>query len=170
MPVSVVAGGQFGSEGKGKVAHYFARELKASIAVRVGGSNSGHTVVDGAGNLLVLRQLPTAAILPNVQCMLTAGSYIDPDILLHEIELTGIDPERVFVDPLATVISSVDIEEEQSGDLRNRVGSTGSGTGAAVKRRISRQSHGCLAREDLRLKPFLHPCVQFMRSRLDAGG
>jgi hypothetical protein len=26
MPVTVIVGGQFGSEGKGKVAHYVARE------------------------------------------------------------------------------------------------------------------------------------------------
>jgi adenylosuccinate synthase len=50
MPVTVVVGGQFGSEGKGKVAHFFARSQNASVAVRVGGSNSGHTVVDRSGN------------------------------------------------------------------------------------------------------------------------
>jgi adenylosuccinate synthase len=38
MPVTVVVGGQFGSEGKGKVAHFFARSQNASVAVRVGGS------------------------------------------------------------------------------------------------------------------------------------
>ena len=45
MPVSVVIGGQYGSEGKGKIAHWLAREQAASFAVRVGGPNSGHTVV-----------------------------------------------------------------------------------------------------------------------------
>ncbi len=49
MPVTVVVGGQFGSEGKGKVAHWLARELRASTAVRVGGPNSGHTVVADGG-------------------------------------------------------------------------------------------------------------------------
>ncbi|MCG8433688.1 MAG: adenylosuccinate synthetase, partial [Gammaproteobacteria bacterium] len=57
-------GGQFGSEGKGKVAHEFARMQRASVAVRVGGSNSGHTVVDPQGAPIVFRHLPTAAILP----------------------------------------------------------------------------------------------------------
>ena len=32
MPVTVVIGGQFGSEGKGKAAHFLARETKAKIA------------------------------------------------------------------------------------------------------------------------------------------
>ena len=52
MRLSLV-GGQFGSEGKGKVAHFLAREQNASVAVRVGGSNSGHTVIDLSGNPIV---------------------------------------------------------------------------------------------------------------------
>src|ERR1035437_3257941 len=43
MPVTIVVGGQFGSEGKGKVASIVAREQNATAVVRVGGSNSGHT-------------------------------------------------------------------------------------------------------------------------------
>ena len=70
MPVTVVVGGQFGGEGKGKVAHYLAREMGAKVAVRVGGSNSGHTVIDPAGNALILRQLPTPSILTDVTCVL----------------------------------------------------------------------------------------------------
>ena len=66
MPVSIVVGGQYGSEGKGKVAHYLAREMSARFAVRCGGPNSGHTVIDEQGNARIFQQLPTAAILPDV--------------------------------------------------------------------------------------------------------
>ena len=76
MPVTVVVGGQFGSEGKGKVAHFFAQQQHASVAVRVGGSNSGHTVLDSSGTPIIFQQLPTAAILPKIQCVISAGSYI----------------------------------------------------------------------------------------------
>lgn len=34
MPVSVVVGGQYGSEGKGKVALHFAREFNIKAAVK----------------------------------------------------------------------------------------------------------------------------------------
>lgn len=54
MPVTVIVGGQFGSEGKGKTAHFFAHEEQADVAVRVGGSNSGHTVIDESGNPVIL--------------------------------------------------------------------------------------------------------------------
>jgi adenylosuccinate synthase len=83
MPVTVVVGGQFGSEGKGKVAHFLAQETGASVAVRVGGSNSGHTVIDQSDTPIIFQQLPTAAILPNVTCVIGAGSYINPEILYH---------------------------------------------------------------------------------------
>jgi adenylosuccinate synthase len=86
MPVTVVVGGQFGGEGKGKVAHFLAKEMGAKVAVRVGGSNSGHTVIDPFGNAIILRQLPTAAILPNIICMLGAGSYINVSILFDEMK------------------------------------------------------------------------------------
>ena len=69
MPVTVIVGGQFGSEGKGKVAHFFAREMGACAAIRVGGPNSGHTVISEKGPI-IFKQLPTAAILPDVQCVL----------------------------------------------------------------------------------------------------
>ena len=39
MPVSIVVGGQYGSEGKGKVAHFLAKRLSAAVAIRVGGPN-----------------------------------------------------------------------------------------------------------------------------------
>jgi len=44
MPVSIVVGGQFGSEGKGKVAlEIVRRATEPVVVVRVGGPNSGHT-------------------------------------------------------------------------------------------------------------------------------
>ena len=70
MPITVVVGGQYGSEGKGKVAHFLAREMEASVAIRCGGPNSGHTVIDPHGNPIVFQQLLTASILPNPLCWL----------------------------------------------------------------------------------------------------
>src|SRR5438270_12795356 len=103
MGVTVVVGGQLGSEGKGKVAQYWASQGRASAVVRVGGSNSGHTGYDRNGSRVVLRQLPTAALLPNVLCVLGAGSYIDVDLLLREIAVSGIEPERLSIDERAAI-------------------------------------------------------------------
>jgi len=168
VPVTVVVGGQFGGEGKGKVAYFLARDTGASVAVRVGGSNSGHTVIDPSGNPIILRQLPTAALLPNVTCVLCAGSYIDPDILLDEIARTGLFTERLLIDPNAMIVTERERLEEQSGSLRKSIGSTASGTGAAVRRRIDRDPSVKLAKHESRLHQFVKPTVPFMRDRLAA--
>jgi adenylosuccinate synthase len=166
MPVTVVVGGQFGSEGKGKVAHFLAKEMEASVALRVGGPNSGHTVVDSAGNAIILRQLPTASILPNTLCVLGAGSYIIPELLLAEMKRTGLETDRLFIDPHAVVITEAELQAEKEGSLRQRIGSTQSGTGAAVVRRISRESDVRLAEKDGQLKPFIRPVTSFLRTQL----
>ena len=54
MPVSIVVGGQFGSEGKGKVALEIVRCKTAAAVIRVGGTNSGHTAI-GADRTRLMR-------------------------------------------------------------------------------------------------------------------
>lgn len=169
MPVTVVVGGQFGGEGKGKVAHFLAREMGAKVAVRVGGSNSGHTVVDSTGTPQILRQLPTPSILPDVACVLGAGSYIDVDILFEEIARTGLTLDRLYIDPNAMIVTDDEINAEKTSSLRESIGSTQSGTGAAVIRRISRDSSVRLAKDHEKLKPFIRSVVPFMRDLLTKG-
>jgi len=166
MPVTVVVGGQFGSEGKGKVAHYFAKTLGAAVSVRVGGPNSGHTVISEAGHPMIFKQLPTAALLPDVQCVLPAGSYISPTLLLEEMRIANLPPERLFVDPNAVVITDRELAEENTSDLRSTIGSTLSGTGAAVVARISRHGRVMLARDNDVLRPFVRPTTSFMHEKL----
>lgn len=169
MPVTVVVGGQFGGEGKGKVAYLLAQETNASVAIRVGGSNSGHTVISPSGTPIILRQLPTPALLPNVMCVLGAGSYINPGILFDEISRTGLSHDRLIIDPNAMIVTDKELNEEKNGTLRENIGSTLSGTGAAVRRRISRDSSVVLAKDDVRLKPFVRPAVPFLREKLSKG-
>ena len=138
MPITIIVGGQYGSEGKGKVAHALAKEMGASVAVRIGGPNSGHTVISPSGDPIIFKHLPTAAILPDVTCVLGAGSYINPDILLAEIKVAGLSESRLIIDPNAAVITNTEITEEQNSRLREEIGSTLSGTGAAVIKRIQR--------------------------------
>lgn len=166
MPISIVVGGQYGSEGKGKVSHALVKEMGASVAVRIGGPNSGHTVITPSGTAIIFKHLPTAAILPDVTCVLAAGSYINPNILLEEIKVAGLSENRLIIDPNAAVITEVELAEERESQLREQIGSTLSGTGAAVTKRTQRKGNLRLAKDDKRLAPYIQPTVPFMRTRL----
>ena len=109
MSVTIVVGGQFGSEGKGKVAHYYAAKQNCTVAVRVGGPNSGHTIVDEQGKIWVFRHLPTAAILPDTLNIIPAGAYLDVDILFQELADTGLSSDRLVIDRNAVIISKTEV-------------------------------------------------------------
>lgn len=171
MPVSVVVGGQYGSEGKGKVAlDTVRRDDSTTLAVRPGGTNSGHTGFSLAGRRHVLRQLPAAAIDRGIGVVIPAGSYVDPDILLREIVEIGIAPSQIFVDPRAHLITNAHRAWERETALTDTIGSTGSGTGAAVLGRAARYApgvpRGIPVAECDQLRPFLCDTVALMRSAL----
>lgn len=141
MPVSVVVGGQYGSEGKGKVALELIRQDPSiTIVVRPGGTNSGHTGYTREGRRIVLRQLPAAAIDRVAKVVLPAGSYIDIQQLLREIAELRLAPHQIAIDPRAQIIRPEHVEWERQAGLTNSIGSTGSGTGGAVISRLARYS------------------------------
>ena len=170
MPATVIVGGQYGSEGKGKVALAVARRTGATVAVRVGGSNAGHTVYDEDGIRHVFRHLPTAALLPETICVLGPGSLIDPGVLLCEAERLGLSTDRLVIDPLASIITSTCKQRECDFGLGGRIGSTLTGTGEALIDRLRRSPTARLARNDAHLARFTStPVRDFLRQRLQAG-
>lgn len=169
MAVSIVVGGQYGSEGKGKVAHYWANKMNAVAVVRVGGSNSGHTVYETSGDRHALRMLPTASISKEITSVLPAGSYIDIPVLMKEIEEVGLAQGCLKIDPNAMVISEKHRNDELALKLQEEIGSTLSGTGAAVAERVKRGKNVLLARNVPELAPFLADTKEYLRSLLDRG-
>lgn len=168
MPVSVVVGGQYGSEGKGKVALHIARMQHAEYVVRTGGTNSGHTGIDESHVTRALRQLPAAVLAPDAIAVLPPGALIDPEIFQREVEILRLNRDRLIVSPLAMVISLADREREQSAGLVTAIGSTGSGTGAALIRRLWRRSGSAiLAGDHPAFAPFLGDTTEIMRGALD---
>ena len=166
MPISIVIGGQFGSEGKGKVAYSWAARTGTRMAVRVGGPNSGHTVQTGSIRT-ALRQLPTPALMEGIVSVLPPGSYVDIDVLLREVELVGATPRTLMIDPFAAVVTERERKEENSSELRERIGSTASGTGAAVARRVRRDGTLVRAGEISELKPFICDTLIAIRQALN---
>jgi adenylosuccinate synthase len=169
MPVTVVVGGQFGSEGKGKIAHFLAKETNATLAVRVGGPNSGHTVVNGAGVPVIFRHLPTACVLPNTKSVIPPGAYLNVPLLLQEIASIGPQPHQLAIDPHAWVITDGDVDAERRMQLPSKIGSTGSGTGGAVIRRVARDRAGTFAKDVQELRPFIAESAELLSKELSKG-
>jgi adenylosuccinate synthase len=169
VPISIVVGGQFGSEGKGKISHYVARTGMARAVVRVGGPNSGHTVYSESGEKFIFQHLPTAAILPEVLCVLAAGSYIEVPRILSEVARCGLDRPRLKVDPNAVVITEQDRVDEHLVGLRAGIGSTLTGTGTAVLNRISRTRPITFAKDVAELHPFLADTKELLTQMLEDG-
>ena len=172
MPVSVVVGGQYGSEGKGKTSLHLARIDPTTAAIlRVGGSNSGHIGVSRDGKRIALRQLPAGAIDGNLRILLPAGSYIDVELLLAEIAQLRYDPALITISPFAHIITDEHKRWESSTQLREAIGSTLSGTGAAVLSRVARGAGGlpnAVRAEDVpQLSSFLGDTTTRARKLLD---
>lgn len=159
MPVSVVVGGQYGSEGKGKVALHIAKATGAAAVVRVGGPNSGHTGVDDHGCSWIFRQLPASSLARGAMVVLPAGSLIDAEILKYEIQQLQLDESRLFIDECASLVTKSHRQAERDEGIIESIGSTGSGTGAALRDRLSRHADHRLAKDDPFLRRFIHPFV-----------
>lgn len=147
MPATIVVGAQYGSEGKGKVVALISKSRPVACVVRCGGPNSGHTT-SIRGQETVLRQLPASVDVSNGLVALSAGTVVDVDVLEREVRLCGVDRQRLIIDPRAVLVSEEDKRLEQT--LVTSIGSTGSGNGRAIARRILRDEVE-LAAESTRL-------------------
>ncbi|HEX9897341.1 MAG TPA: adenylosuccinate synthetase [Dehalococcoidales bacterium] len=168
MPVTIVVGAQYGGEGKGKIVAHLAKRDNPDFVVRCGGPNSGHTVYVG-DQVFKLRLLPAGFVNPRSRLLLAAGCILDLNLLLHEIEITGTDIRRVGIDRNAMILSAEDGTRESQRDLRNRIGSTLSGTGNAVARRVLRDSSVKLASDIPEARMLLTDVSLEINSGIDKG-
>lgn len=150
--VDVLIGGQYGSEGKGHIAAYLARDY--DVLVRVGGPNAGHTVSSASG-LYTYHLLPSGTRDTNAQVLLGPGMTIHVENLVKEIAECKIGPDRLFIDPQAMIIESQDIDAEK--EMVAKIASTGRGGGSAAARRILGRRPGAvrLARDVPELAPYV---------------
>ena len=137
MTSIVVVGGFFGDEGKGKIISYLALKDNPSIVVRGGaGPNAGHTVKDG-DKTYKIRMLPSGFLNKKSKVMIGPGVVINPEVLLKEINDFDVS-NRAFVDRNCGVIEETHLTEDSKGRLKEKIGSTGSGTGPANAERAMR--------------------------------
>lgn len=177
MFITTVVGGQFGSEAKGHVTWQVIRERirrhvdnskscgvapreggrvlagRKILNIRVAGPNAGHTAYGLDDKPHAFRSLPIGALIPGVKCLISAGSELDFDVLVAEIEeaeqASSFNPNRLYVDPEVTLISKEHKYREADAKLVDRIGSTGKGIGAARADRILRNAERLADRQDL---------------------
>jgi adenylosuccinate synthase len=147
---TIVVGGQYGSEGKGKTVALLAR-AGAPVVVRCGGPNSGHTTSVN-GRDLIVRQLPAGISNPASLLLIAAGCVVDERLLRDEVAFLGITRDRLVVDPRAVLLTPEDRLREASNV--SAIGSTASGTGAALMRRMGRSTDVRLAEHSKSLREF----------------
>lgn len=165
--VDVVIGGQYGSEGKGQVVAYLAKEY--DLLVRVGGPNAGHKVYERP-KPFTHHQLPSGTRNTKARLLIGPGAVIDVDKLRKEIADCKVDSERLSIDPHAMTISPEDIKSEKA--LERKIGSTKQGVGAATARRIMGRADRAtpLAGDTEELKPFVREATEVLEKVLSEGG
>ena len=138
MPCTIVVGGFFGDEGKGKLFGYLSKKDNYYAVVRGQGPQAGHTI-EYENEKYVFRQLPTAIFNLRTKLLLSVGAFVSLKVLSEELERYKKFnvQERLMIDENATVILDEHIEREK--ELVKSIGSVGTGTGIAFSDRALRR-------------------------------
>lgn len=125
MPVSIVAGAQFGDEGKGKIVDLLSQA--AHVVVRFnGGNNAGHTVMHEDGEY-ALHLIPAGIFNEETICIIGRGVVVHPPSLMEEMKIlldSGISLNGLKISPAAHLVMPWHIAEDQGEELGQELGMT----------------------------------------------
>ncbi|MEM0341109.1 MAG: adenylosuccinate synthetase [Acidilobaceae archaeon] len=166
MPLTVVVGGFFGDEGKGKIAAYLGLKDNPAIAVRTGAVNAGHTVVYKERSWK-LRVVPSSFINKQTKLAVAPGALIRLDVFYKEVNETGV-ADRITIDMNTGIIEERHVElEKRDAELSGTIGSTLQGVGYAMSDRVLRRLK--LAKDFSELSPYLSDVPLLVNEALDRG-
>ena len=144
MPNIVIAGAQWGDEGKGKIVDLLTSRVQV-VARYNGGHNAGHTVIVG-GRKFVLHLIPSGILHEGILCVIGNGVVVDPIALEREAdELRGLGVEigenLVLSDRAHLILPHhrglEALSEEQRG--ARKIGTTLRGIGPAYEDKAGRR-------------------------------
>lgn len=144
--MSIIMGGQAGSESKGKMSAWLCEHKKPDLLVMTSSPNAGHTCILPDGTKKVSYHLPIGSVMCNCPIILTAASIINPITLGEEITALGIDPRRIIIDHRASVLLSRHIQAERE-NLLSDLGSTLQGVGSCRSSKMMRAKSHIFASE-----------------------
>ncbi|MBN1329187.1 MAG: adenylosuccinate synthetase [Candidatus Heimdallarchaeota archaeon] len=167
MTTTIIVGGFWGDEGKGKIISYIAFTENPAIIARGGvGTNAGHTVIF-EGKKFGLRMIPSGFTSKKSRLLIGAGVLVDPIIFLKEIDETGCK-DRIGIDYQTGIIDKEHKELDQKDKhLSEKIGSTGSGCGPANEDRARRSLR--LAKDIPELQPYLTDVSKEINDAINAG-
>jgi adenylosuccinate synthase len=166
MPCTVIAGGFWGDEGKGKIISYLALKEPLDVCVRTGSVNAAHTIWY-KGTRYALHMVPGGFVHDKCRLLIAAGSNVDIKQLLEEIELTKVS-NRIGVDNQASIIEEKhSAQDKANAHLKSVVGTTGRGVGPAIEERVRRTAK--LAKDIPELKPYLADVSEEANKAIDKG-
>ena len=153
MGSTIIVGGFFGDEGKGKIVAHVAFADKPAIIARGGiGPNAGHTV-EVKGRKYGVRMIPSGFVYPDARLLIGAGVLVDPRVFLSETTLLDVS-QRIGIDYRCAIIETKHIDADRDDPhLAQTIGSTGTGCGPAAADRARRVT--IQVREVRELSPFL---------------
>lgn len=160
--LTVLVGGQYGSEGKGAIASYVANEY--DVHIRVGSPNAGHTIY-WKGAKHVMQSIPCGWINPNATIIIGRGALLNMKQFMKElVHILQYYPDflnRLVIDPKAGILSEKFHEQEggTEGEMHKRIGSTGEGVGPAREARISRNPDNFKLFEQVAEEYGLEDCI-----------
>lgn len=175
--LTVLVGGQYGSEGKGAIAAHIANDYK--VHVRVGSPNAGHTIY-WRGEKHVMQSIPCGWINPDADIVIGRGALINMKQFMKElVHIMQYYPNflsRLHVDPEAGILDEKfhQMEGGTEGEMHRRIGSTGEGVGPARVARINRDPNQFRQFKDIAEEYGLESCVRpntpfLLASAQDAG-
>jgi adenylosuccinate synthase len=162
---TVIAGGFWGDEGKGKIVSYLALRDKVDVCMRTGSVNAAHTVLF-RGRTFKLHMVPAAFVQENCRLLIGVGANIDVAQLQSELNETGVS-KRLKVDRHASIIESRHSSQDKKSEHLKNLGTTGRGVGPAIEERVKRSAK--LAKDLPELKPFLADTVEEVNTAIDEG-
>lgn len=165
MPCTVIAGGFWGDEGKGKIISYLALKEPIDVCVRTGSVNAAHTIWYN-GKRYALHMVPGGFVHEKCRLLIGAGSNVDVKQFLEEVELTGVK-DRVGMDFQASIIEEKHSAQDKASAHLKGLGTTGRGVGPAIEERVRRTAK--LAKDIPELKPYLADVAEETNTAIDKG-
>jgi len=165
MPCTVICGGFWGDEGKGKIISYLALKDKLNFCVRTGSVNAAHTIWY-QGKRYALHMVPGGFVQEKCRLLIGAGSNVDVAQFLKEVEETNVK-NRIGIDGQASIIEEKHSAQDKASAHLKGLGTTGRGVGPAIEERVRRTAK--IARDVPELKPYLTDVAAEINGAIDGG-